>query len=96
MVKQIMLQTLLLGVAASIAAELVTWGNEKLSGTVLKGDAALLLSAGVAFVFAFGQALTTNSFTLASLGTSFAQVWATAQVFFVVVVQSLNLDVKSA
>lgn len=89
------METLLLGVLASVATEVVTWVDAKLSGTVLKGDGALILSAVVALVLAGIKVFSGTSFSYSNLGAEFAQVWATAQVFFVAVVQSLNLDVNS-
>jgi len=89
------MEILLLGVAASIATEVVTWLDAKLSGTVFKGDGALILSAVIAFVFAVIKVFSGNTFSYSALGAEFAQVWATAQVFFLVVVQTLHLDVSS-
>lgn len=89
------MEILLLGVLASIATEVVTWLNAKLSGTALKGDAALLLSAVIALVIAAITVFSGNVFTWSGIGVEFGQVWATSQVFFLVVVQSLHLDVNS-
>ncbi len=91
-----MLTTLSLGVLASIAAEIVVWLNKKLTSTVLKGKAAFLLATVVALVGAgFKVAYTGIPVTdWVSLGTAFAKVWTVAQLFFVLIVETLKLDVK--
>ena len=93
-----MLTTLSLGVLASVAAEVITWINKKLTGTVLQGDGAFLLAAGVALVGGVFKVYTSGTpvTDLGSLWTSFAQVWAVSQVFFLVVVQTFGFDVKPA
>ena len=88
------MEILLLGVLSSIATEVVTWLDAKLSNTVLRGDGALLLSAVVALVIASVKVFSANAFSWNGLGSNFAQVWATSQVFFVAVVQALKLDVS--
>ncbi len=91
-----MLTTLTIGVLASIASEVITWINKKLTGTVLQGDGAFLLAAGVALVgaalkvYSSGVPLT----DVATLWASFTQVWAVSTVFFMAIVQTLGLDVK--
>jgi hypothetical protein len=87
--------TILLGVAASIATEVVTWLNARLNGTVLKGDGAFILAAIVALVASVGK-LVLSGGNLSDLPTDFATVWATSQVFFMVVMQALNLDIPSS
>ena len=93
-----MLTTLTIGVFASIAAELITWVNKKLSGTVLQGDGAFLLAATVALVggaikvYSTGVPLT----DINALWASFTQVWAISTAFFLIVVQTLGLDVQPA
>lgn len=93
-----MLTTLTIGVLASVAAEIITWINKKLTGTLLQGDGAFLLAAGVALiggaikVYSTGVPLT----DLGALWASFTQVWAVSTVFFLGVVQVLGLDVKPA
>ena len=91
-----MLTTLAIGVVASGVAELVNWLNAKLTNTFLHGRASFLLAAFIALIGAsvkvvyMGAPLTDWHL----LGTTFAQVWTTAQMFFVVVVESLKLDVQ--
>ena len=91
-----MLTTLSLGVLASVATEAVTWINKKLSGTVLKGNGAFLLAAVVALIGGAFQVWQSGvPFAWGSLYTSFAQIWVISQGFFLIVVQTLNLDVSS-
>jgi hypothetical protein len=91
-----MLTTISLGVLSSLVAEVITWINKKLSGTVLKGDGAFLLAAFVALiggafqVWHAGIPLT----NLDALWVSFVQIWAVSQVFFLGVVQMFGLDVQ--
>ena len=89
------MEILLLGVLASLATEVITYIDAKLSNTVLKGDGALLLSAVIALVIAAIKVFSTNAVTWTGLGAEFGQVWAMSQVFFLVVVQTLHLDVSS-
>lgn len=93
-----MLTTLVLGLATTLIAELITWLNKELSNTVLKGDAAWLLAAIVAVlaacikVFWFGGGVPADWPTfLADLAT----IWSISQVFFLWVVQRFNIDVSS-
>jgi hypothetical protein len=92
-----MFSVLTLGVLSSVATELVTWINKKLSGTVLKGNGAFLLAGAVAIVGAaikvFATGVPLNDW--GGITTAFAQVWTVSQVFFLVVVQTLGLDVSS-
>lgn len=93
-----MLPTLLIGIAVSLFTEAVTWLDSKWSGTVLKGDAAFILSAAIAF---FGAAIEVafnfhGTLSISAIGLYFAQVWAVSQVFFVGIYQTLGLDVPSA
>ena len=92
-----MLTVLTVGVLASVAAEIVVWLNKQLTNSVLRGKASFLLAlvaslvgAGVKVLF-FDHASVTD---LATLGVAFSQVWTVAQVFFVLIVQSLKLDVQ--
>ncbi len=93
-----MLTILTLGVLSSIVAELVTWLNAKLSGTVLKGKAAFLFALIVALLGGAFQ-VWHNGIPLNDWGalyTSFSQIWAVSQVFFIFIVQQFGLDVGSA
>lgn len=92
-----MLSTVLLGIASSIASEVITWINKKLSGTVLVGDGAWLLSAAVAIILATAKVLMSGIPTdWVSFTTECAMIWATSQVFFIWIVQQFNVDVPSA
>lgn len=92
----------LLGIASSIATEVINGINAKLNNTVLKGDGAFILAAAVAFVIAGIQAAFTVgiNFTnpgafLSSVATYGSQVWAVSQIFFVGIYQKLGLDLNS-
>ena len=92
-----MLITIGTGVLASIIAEVITWLNQKLSGTVLKGDGAFLLATVVALICGFVKVWSSGvPFTnITNLWVTFAQVWTASQAFFVIIVQTFNLDVKA-
>ena len=88
--------TLILGLATTIVAELVTWLNKKLSGTVLTGDAAWLLAAGAAIIAAAVKVFISGVPTSwTAFGTDCATIWTISQVFFIWIVQKFNLDVQS-
>lgn len=94
-----MLTTLILGLATTLIAELITWLNKIFANTVLKGDAAWLLAAAVSViaagikVFWFDGGIPADWPTfLADLAT----IWAISQVFFLWVVQRFNIDVSSS
>lgn len=91
-----MLTTLTIGVLASIVAEIITKINKALTNTVLKGKGAFLLAMVVALIGA-GFKVVSSGVPLTdwhTLGTTFAQVWTVAQGFFVLVVETLGLDVQ--
>ena len=92
-----MLTTIGVGVLSSVIAEVITWLNSKLSGTVLKGDGAFLLATVVAIICGFVKVWYSGvPFTnVTNLWVTFAQVWTASQAFFVIIVQTFNLDVKS-
>lgn len=91
--------TILLGILSSTAAEVVTALNKKLQGTLLQGDAAFLIAFGMALPAAFLKEVLTpgfawsDFFNLAKVGTDFAEIFAISQVYFLFVVQKLNLDI---
>lgn len=91
---------ILLGIVSSVVAEIVTAINKKLSGTVLKGDAAFLLVFAISFVGAFVKEITMPGFTWAMLGdwqtlaTTFGEIFTVSQVYFMFIMQKLNLDVQ--
>lgn len=94
-----MLTTLVLGAASSLAAELITWLNKKLSGTVLKGDAAWILAAAVSIIAACAKVFWLDGGIPADLPTfltDLATIWAISQVFFLWVVQRFDIDVSSS
>lgn len=94
-----MLPILLLGVASSLATELVTKINKHLQGTVLDGRGALLLSFVIALIGAAGKTFLTPGFDFhvlanyQTLADTFSTIWTTSQIFFVFVVKTLKLNV---
>lgn len=97
-----MMLIILLGIVTSMAAEVVTAINKKLSGTVLKGDGAFLVAFAMAFIGAFIKEITMPGFTFATLGNwttltqTFGEVFTVSQLFFMVIVKKLELDVQPA
>lgn len=91
----------LLGIVTSTVAEVVTALNKKLTGTLLQGDAAFLIAFGLAFVGAIIKEIAMPGFNLgmltnwAALTQTFGEVFAVSQVYFMFVVQKLNLDVQA-
>lgn len=86
--------TILLGIASSLATESVTWLNARLSGTVLKGDGAFLLAGTIALIISTAKFFLAGG-SLSDWATDFSTIWASSQVFFLAVMQTLNLDVPS-
>lgn len=92
--------TILFGIISSIAAEIVTALNKKLQGTVLQGDAAFLIAFGMALPAAVLKEILAPGFVwsdltnYAKLMTDFSEVFTVSQVYFLFIVQKLNLDVK--
>lgn len=93
--------TLLLGILSSVAAEVVTAINAKLENTVLKGDGAFLLAFGMALPAAILKEIMMPGFDFhmllnyQQLGVNFSEVFAVSQVYFLLVMQKLNLDVPT-
>ena len=91
-----MLTTLTIGILSSIVAEIITKINKALTNTVLHGKGAFLLAMVIALVGA-GFKVVYSGVSITdwhTLGTTFVQVWTIAQGFFVLVVETLGLDVK--
>lgn len=98
-----MITTILLGIVTSLAVDLVSWMNKKLEGTVLRGNAAFVISlvaglvGGSVKVFWFdGQPLPSFA-DLTSWGAvtaAFAQVWVVSQVYFIIVMKKLGVRVQ--
>jgi len=92
--------TILIGILSSTAAEFVTALNKKLQGTLLQGDAAFLIAFGMALPAAAIKEVLTPGFAwsdltnLATMAKDFGEVFAVSQVYFVIVVKKLNLDVQ--
>lgn len=89
-----MLTTILIGFASSIVAEVITWINAKLSGTVLKGDGAFLFAAFISLIAAIVEVFIVPTATWHQFVSQFSLVWASSQAFFLLVVQLFGLDVK--
>jgi hypothetical protein len=90
------LVTGLLGIASSLVAELVTWINKKLSGTVMKGNGAFIVALLIALVGG-GIKVLLDGFKItdwSTFGTYFAQVFAISQIWFYLIAQKLGLQVK--
>jgi len=92
-----LLFTSLLGIGSSVAAELVTFLNKKLTGTVLQGNGAFVvaflaavLGAGVKVAYNGGYSLS----GVAGLSNAFAQVFAVSQIYFYLVAKTFNLKVS--
>lgn len=85
------------GIVSVLATEAVTWIDKKISGTVLKGDGAFLLSAAVAFVIAGVKFFLTPGVALSwsTFGADAAQIFAASQLIFIGVYQKLGLDISS-
>jgi hypothetical protein len=97
-----MLSTVLLAFLASHVTEVVVAINKRLNGTLLQGSAAFLLALGVAFVgalidvfFVMGVPLPSlaDFSTWATIAPTFTEVWTVMQIYFLLVVQQLGLDV---
>lgn len=85
----------LLGIGLSIAQEVITWINSKLSNTILKGKGALLLSIVLAIIGAtIKVAFSGVEYSWETLAETATQVWAVSQLFFAVIIQWLGVEVK--
>lgn len=86
--------TIIIGIASSIVAEAITWGNKRLSGTVLQGDAAFILASAVALAGAAIEIYVVPTATYQVFLTHWAQIWAVSQVWFLGVIQLFGLNVQ--
>lgn len=92
--------TILLGILSSVAAEVVVALNKKLAGTVLKGQASFLLAFGMALPAAIVKQMVTPGFDWhvlldwQTMAATFSQVFTVSQIYFLFIVQKLNLDVQ--
>jgi|GEM_PF-1596900 len=90
-----MLTTILLGIAASLVAELVTWINKKLTGTVIQGQGAFLFSFLIALIIATGEVLIRHfNVDVSGLVTIVMSIFGVAQVWFYIVAKNLGLTVQ--
>ncbi len=96
-----MLLVILLGIATSTIAEVVTAVNKKLNGTLLQGDGAFLVAFGLALIGAIFREVTIPGFQLSTLTNwqhltaTFGEIFSISQVYFLFVVKKLSLDVGS-
>ncbi len=92
--------TIILGIISSTLAEIITALNKKLQGTVLQGDAAFLIVFGISLIGAVAKELFMPGFqwvdlrNVQMLTATFAEIFSTSQVYFIFVVQKLDLDVQ--
>lgn len=86
--------TILVGIASSIIAELVTWLNKQLTGTVLHGDGAFILATVIAIVAAMIKTYLLPVVTVQEFIAQCVVVWGASQLFFLGVVQMFDLDVQ--
>lgn len=98
-----MITSLILGVVSSTIAEIITWVNKKLSGTLLKGDGAFILAFGSAFIFSVVKEVMLPGFSLAGvfqnwhmLAATFGEVYAASQVYFYWILQKFSIQVTQA
>jgi hypothetical protein len=88
----------LLGILSSVVTELVTWLNRKLSGSVLKGEGALLLSilaafgAGIAHTYVTGIPLH-EAWNVTSLIAVSTEAFGYSQLYFQTIAKWLDLKV---
>lgn len=96
-----MIGTILIGIASSYLAEFVTWINQKLQNTLLKGDGAFLLSlfaalvGGAVKVFYFDH-VAFDLHNLTAITASFTEIWTISQVYFLFIMKKFSLDVKES
>ena len=98
-----MIITILLGILSSTVAELVSYLNVKLENTPLRGTAAFLMALLMAFIGGAIKIFYIDAVPFPSLHDftawkaiypAFAQVWTVSQIYFILVVEKLGLDVK--
>ena len=92
------LSTVLLGIASSLASEIISWLNKKLFGTVFQGQAALLVSvlaalfAGMLKVFVFSPL---NVISIQDLLSAFIVAFGWSQLWFTTIATWFGLQVKN-
>lgn len=98
-----MIITTILGIASSLVSEIITWLNQKLTGTFLEGNGAFLVALLIAFVGATIKYFyvdanplpaSYNFATLKDMFPAFAQVWTISQIYFIIIAKNLNIDTK--
>jgi hypothetical protein len=92
-----MLETAILGILSSIATELVTYLNKKLTGTVLAGNAALLLAVFFAFAAGVYRALLSGAsiITLHDVVSFSVTAFGFSSLYFETIAKWFGLQVKS-
>ena len=87
----------LLGIASSIVAELITYVNKKLTGTLLQGNGAFLVILAIALIGAFVKIAFTQGITVLSIqdvAQQFAYIFTVSQAYFVLIATKLGITVK--
>lgn len=88
----------ILGVLSSVAAEIVTALNKKLTGTVLQGDGAFIVAFSLAVLAAVGKVailpLIPQHIVTDLLGTA-AAIFSVSQIYFKLIVSKLGLDIQT-
>lgn len=88
----------LLGVAASILAEVISWVSKKIEGTPFKGDGAQIVILIVSFVGAIVKVLT-GGYQVVDFPTLlvfFSQVYAVSQIYFLFIGQWYEVKSKES
>lgn len=86
----------ILGILSSIATELITLLNKKLTGTVFQGNAALLLSIVFAFLAGLYRVMT-SGMVMVNFGdiiAVFVQAFGYSQLYFQTIATWFGLQVK--
>lgn len=97
-----MITSIVIGILTSYIAELVAALNKRFQGTPLEGDAAFLVVLAISLVGAAVKIFYVDHTPIPNalagweaLYPSFAEVWATSQIYFLYVMKKLNLDVST-
>ncbi len=79
----------LLGIAASILTEAISWVNKKIQGTPFKGDGAQIVILIISFIGAIVRVLISGYQVIdfPTLLALFSQVYAVSQVYFLFIGQ---------
>lgn len=80
---------ILFGIGASFLTEIISWVNNKLSNTTLKGMGAQLTIFAISLIGALIKILVAGNldFDFKTIGELFSQIYATSQVYFLAIGQ---------